>query len=174
MHCWEGIGGRDKAMSVAEDLECCDECGIELDADQTNSFRVGDLGPFCDSCYCGWPHILDAEQQARQAAEERVAELERDLQTEIAVHEMAGKRIDDMQPKAEAYDLEHERKEYWEDKAKREKERAEQAEAKLREVYAVLDEIAYGAPWGGPAEDHVKFMRKEADKLLTKHNEKDH
>ncbi len=31
----------------------------------------------------------------------------------------------------------------------------------------VLDEVAYGAPWGGPLIDHVKFMRNIAHKALV-------
>ena len=48
------------------------------------------------------------------------------------------------------------------------KEAAEAEVAKLREA---LDEIAYGAPWGGPAGDHVKYMRDVADKALTETKE---
>ena len=32
----------------------------------------------------------------------------------------------------------------------------------------VLDEVAYGAPWGGPLIDHVKFMRNIAHNALVK------
>jgi hypothetical protein len=31
-----------------------------------------------------------------------------------------------------------------------------------------LEEIAYGAPWGGPDRDHIRWMRNQADKALTK------
>lgn len=37
------------------------------------------------------------------------------------------------------------------------------------EIYEnVLDEIAHGAPWGGPASDHIRFMRKVAHEALVK------
>jgi len=32
----------------------------------------------------------------------------------------------------------------------------------------VLDEIANGAPWGGPPGGHIKFMRDHAYKALVK------
>ena len=35
--------------------------------------------------------------------------------------------------------------------------------ARLQEV---LEEIAYGAPWGGPPADHIAYMRKIADDAL--------
>lgn len=42
-------------------------------------------------------------------------------------------------------------------------------ETEIIEIYEkVLDEIAYGAPWGGPASGHVSFMRKIADEALVK------
>ena len=42
-------------------------------------------------------------------------------------------------------------------------------EKEVIEIYEkALDEIAYGAPWGGPVKDHVAFMRKIADEALLK------
>lgn len=43
----------------------------------------------------------------------------------------------------------------------------EAAEAKAARLRKALDEIAYGAPWGGPAKDHVRYMRDVADKALA-------
>lgn len=36
----------------------------------------------------------------------------------------------------------------------------------IEKLKFVLEEIAYGAPWGGPARDHVRYMRKIADDVL--------
>lgn len=32
----------------------------------------------------------------------------------------------------------------------------------------VLDEIAHGAPWGGPLKDHMKFIQGIAHRALVK------
>ena len=32
----------------------------------------------------------------------------------------------------------------------------------------VLDEVAYGAPWGGPLKDHMRFIQRIAHKALVK------
>lgn len=32
----------------------------------------------------------------------------------------------------------------------------------------VLDEIAHGAPWGGPLKDHMRFIQGIAHKALVK------
>ena len=38
---------------------------------------------------------------------------------------------------------------------------------KIATYEKVLDEIAHGAPWGGPAGEHVRFMRKVAREALV-------
>ena len=32
----------------------------------------------------------------------------------------------------------------------------------------VLDEVAHGAPWGGPLKDHMRFLQHLAHKVLVK------
>jgi len=39
---------------------------------------------------------------------------------------------------------------------------------KVKIYEEVLEEIAYGAPWGGPQHDHIWWMRAQADEALTK------
>jgi len=42
---------------------------------------------------------------------------------------------------------------------------------KIKNCNEALEEIAYGAPWGGPQADHVRFMRGLACKALEKNDD---
>jgi hypothetical protein len=50
-------------------------------------------------------------------------------------------------------------------------DRIEELTEKVKVCNEALDEIAYGAPWGGPQAIHIKFMRKLAHDTLEKNGD---